>query len=226
MFACQRQLSEEQALETAEYFELAPIETKYFRLLVRHASVSTTKLRQTIHAELEELRAAAQSIATRVRTEKTLGEKESAEFYSNWLYTACRLYCSTSASGRSADEIAARFGIPRPRALEILGFLVSTGRCVTEKDLYRMGPQSTFVAKGSPFLGRHHTNWRLQGLRAFEELSDAELMFTGVMSVSRADFTRLRERVAEFLNEFSKTVKVSPAEEIACLNMDFFWIRK
>lgn len=59
-----------------------------------------------------------------------------------------------------------------------------------------------------------------------EELSESELMFTGPVSLSKKDFEILREETIAFIKSFLDRVHASPAEEIACLNLDFFWIKK
>jgi hypothetical protein len=51
-------------------------------------------------------------------------------------------------------------------------------------------------------------------------------MYTAPVSLSRADFRALREEMVQFVQKFLKKVHASPAEEIACLNLDFFWIKR
>ena len=226
VFSGLRDFSEEQALEISEFLQLSPIEEKYFCLLVRLENAGTTKLKQKIKSELSEVKTSAQSLSTRVVTEKTLTDTERSLFYSSWYYSAIRLYSSTHSQGRSLEEIMQRFGLPRVRTLEICNFLTSVQLCTEKNGKYLMGAQSTFVEKGSPFLMKHHSNWRLKALQSVDHLSNEELMFTGVMSISHDDFHRFREQTAEFIKNFSQTVKDSPAEEIACFNIDLFWINK
>ena len=196
------------------------------RLLVRFAGAGTAKLKSKIKNEIEDTKKAAQSISTRLKTERELTDTERAIFYSSWLYPAIRLYCSTSGNGKTLEEIMERFSLPRVKALKLLDFLVQSQLCALSGSHYKMGAQSTFVPQGSPFLNRHHSNWRLKAMQTYESLSEEELMFTGAMSIARKDFELLREKMAGFIKEFSQIVKDSPAEEIACFNMDFFWIRK
>jgi hypothetical protein len=107
-----------------------------------------------------------------------------------------------------------------------LRFLISAGICEERMGRYLMGVQSTFVENGSPFLLKHHSNWRIKALQKSEAISDTEMMYTGQFSLSKKDFNRIRERLAELLKEINKTVKESKAEEIASLNLDWFWIEK
>jgi uncharacterized protein (TIGR02147 family) len=220
-----RDFSEEQALEVCEFLQLSPIESDYFSLLVRHSVAGTAKLKAKLKSDLQKLKQTAKAISTRVSTERSLSDTERSVFYSSWIYAAARLYCSTKKEGRTLEEVAERFSISRQKAAEIIEFLERSGLCVRDDDTYAMGPQSTFVPQGSPYLLRHHTNWRLKAVQAAEVLSEEELMFTGVLSVSRADFILLREKMAGFIKEFSELVKGSPAEDVGCFNMDFFWLK-
>ena len=53
-----------------------------------------------------------------------------------------------------------------------------------------------------------------------------ELMYTGQFSLSKKDFETLRENLTEFLKTTNQVVKESKAEDLACLNVDWFWIGK
>ena len=106
-----------------------------------------------------------------------------------------------------------------------MNFLVSSGLCIFVNGQYQMGTQSTHVGSDSPHLMKHHTNWRLQAIEAIENLDEQELMYTVQVSLSKKDFQKLREEMVQFIKQFLDTVYPSPAEEIANLNIDWFWIR-
>lgn len=220
-----RDFSAEQALEVCEFLKLSANEGKHFRLLVGLASAGTARLRKQLKDEIDESKKSSLALVTRVVSEKPLTDTGRAIFYSNWRYSAVRLYTSTDLHGRTLEEICSQFGLVRTRALEICQFLVSSGLCTLTNDCYQMGAQSTFVEKGSPFLMKHHANWRIKAIQASDDLADDELMFTGVMSISKADFTQLREEIAAFIGKSSRLVKDSIAEEVACLNFDFFKVK-
>jgi len=65
-----------------------------------------------------------------------------------------------------------------------------------------------------------------KSLQQADQITEKELMFTSPISISKQDFEKVREQIVMFLKGFSKVVKDSPAEEIACLNIDLFWIQK
>ena len=97
---------------------------------------------------------------------------------------------------------------------------------VIETDgIFSSGPVATHLEKKSPFLIKHHTNWRLKAIQAAESLSDQELMYSANVSISKKDFTVLREELMQVIQRFVEVVKPSPAEDIAQFNLDFFWIK-
>ena len=222
----QRELSTEQGFLLSNYLKLTKFETEYFSWMIQHGRASNPEFQEFTKSKLEELRTEAKKVVKRYPHEKSLSEEERTQFYSSWLFSAIRLFTSTKESGLPVEEIVARFQIPRQRVMEILEFLLRVGLVTEEDDKYRMGPQRTFVEHGSPHVLKHHTNWRLKALQQAENITAKELMFTTPISISKKDFENLREELVVWLKHFSETVKDSPAEEVACLNIDFFWIGK
>ena len=90
---------------------------------------------------------------------------------------------------------------------------------------YTMGVQSTFVERGSPHLMKHHANWRVKAVQDSDLMRETDLMFTGQISLSNSDFLFLRERITEFIKLASERAKDSKAEDVACLNIDWFRVR-
>jgi Domain of unknown function (DUF4423) len=155
-----------------------------------------------------------------------LSDQERAIFYSSPLYTAIQVYTSLGSKGKSLDEICSRFDLTRKQAAEMLKFLVEAGLCAESDGRYTMGIQKTHLGHGSPYLPRHHSNWRVRAIQRSEDLLESELMYTAPVSLSKKDFENLREEMAIFIKKFLDRVHASEAEEIACLNLDFFWIKK
>lgn len=218
-----RDPSSEQSYEISEYLELTSLEQEYFLLLVQLERAGTQRLKSHLQKKLTAVKTEAQKIDNRFAFEKRLSDHDQALFYSSWIYSAIRLFCTTDESGKTMDEICSRFHIPRNQAFEILKFLRSTGVVIEEGDHFKMGVGRTFLEKGSVHVSRHHLNWRMKAMQRLEQMEDDELMFTSPISISTEDFKKLREQIADFIQNFSNLVKESPAEEVACLNIDLFY---
>ncbi len=219
-----RNPSEEQTFELSTYLGHGLLETEYFDLLVRKERAGSENLRGHLEKKLARLKSEALKLAHRVSHDRVLSDEDRAVFYSSWIYSAIHLFSSIKKEGVSLEDISTRFSISRARAVEIIQFLIQSKLVVEKKSRYLMGTQSTWVSQESPHSIKHHTNWRLKAMQKTETVTQQELMYSGQFSISRKDFETLREVLADFLKSANKTVKDSPPEEIACLNIDWFWI--
>lgn len=225
VLADQKNLSLEQAQLLCEYLGFIPTEMEYFLCSVQFQKAGTAKLRAYFKEKLHDLRKSSIELSERVRQDRQLSEEEKAIFYSHWLYAALWLQ-SSCGGGQSLDEIVERFDIPRERVTEILHFLVETRLCLAENGKFLMGPQSVHLARGSAYLTRHHTNWRLRAIEASDQIGADELMYTAPISISKSDLKKLRSRLADLVKEITDVAIASEAEELVCFNLDFFLIQK
>jgi uncharacterized protein (TIGR02147 family) len=225
VFQDKRDFSSEQAILVAQYFNLTASETDYFLNLVQWAKASNRALKNFFHQKIIQAQEASKKLDTRFEHDRTLASEERQIFYSSWHYSAIRIYTSTSEDGRSVEEIVEHFKMPRKIVVEALDFLNKCQLIVEKKNRYHVGPQRTYLEKGHPLLKCHHTNWRQKALNQYEEISADEMMFTSTLSLSRKDFERLREHLAALIKTTSDVMKETQPEDVACLNIDFFWVK-
>lgn len=219
-----KDFSEEQMLMVCEFLGVARLETKYLLALLRRERSGSKKLAEQCQEDIEQIRQQALKVSERLPHERVLSEQEKAVFYSSWIYSAIHLL-STLEKPLSFSEISERLKLPLGKTRAILDFLVFTQMIEEKNGLFVSGSTVTHLEKNSPFLVKHHANWRLQAIQAAETLSDEELMYSGNFSVSKKDFGILREMLMKTIQEFFNIVKPSPAEDIAQFNLDLFWIR-
>ena len=216
----------EQALILTQYLGLIGVEADFFTYLIQAERAGSKDLKLYWNNKLKDIREQSLKISSRVAVDQTLKEEDRAVFYSTPLYSAIRLFTSVEQKGKSLDEICNRFELSRSKASLMLKFLIEKNLCVEKNNRYHIGAQRTHLEQGSPHLLRHHSNWRIRAIRQSEDLTDQELMYTAPVSLSRKDFEGLREEMALFIKSFLDRVHASPAEDIACFNLDFFWIKK
>lgn len=216
----------EQIQKLSEHIGLIGLEADYLAFLNQKERAGSKKLSEYWNEKINEIREKSLQLSSRLKTDKTLTKEQKAIFYSSPIYSAVRLYCSVGAKGKSLDDICTRFGLSRIKASTLVNFLVETDLCVEEDGRYFLGSQKTHLEKSSPHILQHHSNWRLRSLQQYDDLTDQELMYTAPVSLSKDDFQQLREEMVGFIKTFLDRVHASPAEEIACFNLDFFWIKK
>lgn len=213
----------EQAQKVAQFLGLQKIETDYFILLVQINRAGTKDLKDYYIEKREQLKKEGTKLSRRIDINKGLTDLERSVFYSSKIYSSVHLYTSIEQKC-SLEKIMERFKLTRIRTVEIITFLISAGLIYETNGHYIMAAKSTHLDKGSPFLLNHHMNWRAMALEKADHLSDEEMMYTGNFSLSKKDFLKIREELFAHLQKVLKTVHDSPAEELANLNIDFFWM--
>lgn len=214
----------EQAQELTQYLGLQELEADFFILLVQKERAGTKTLRTYFAKKIEGLKQDSRKLTKRIPQDRVLTDTERAIFYSSHLYSSIWLWTSVG-SGKTPDQIANRFSLPRNKAMEILHFLVSVGLCRNNSGVYQMELQRIHLDDDSPFLPRLHANWRVQAIQRSENLEKSELMFTAPISISKKDFAELREEFVQMVQKLSRRVIASEAEDVGCVNIDLFWLK-
>lgn len=216
-----KQLSLEQAVLISDFLGHSRLEQDYFLVLIQLDRAGSERLRQHWADKKDQLQREKSRIHRRLDKHKELNQEQRAEFYSSWLYVA--VWVSTGIDGRQTlSQVARRFGLGRDRAEAILAFLTATGLCVRDGEHFAMGETHIHVPDDSPFVVKHHVNWRMKAIQRMDFRTGQELFFTAPMSVARKDYELIREKLTRTLAEIVGIAKSSRAEDVACLNIDFF----
>lgn len=224
VFRGDRDLSLEQALGVATFIGFTEMERDFFLLLVQKDRAGTHELKVVFEKQLQALHTAAQSLKNRVKHQKFTDE-DKATFYSQWYYSAIRLGVSIPELN-STSAIAEHLNLDRPLVAKVIEFLLKHKLIVEKGDNLEMGPQVTHVGHDSPFVNRHHSNWRLKSLQGMERITDADLYYTGPMALSQEAATSIRKQLIELVEKTTKLASNSDSEVLRCLNIDWFKISR
>lgn len=222
VFRGDRDLTLEQALGVTKFMGLSELERDYFLLLVQKSRAGSHELKSVFEKQLDALRITAQSLKNRVKHQKFTDE-DKATFYSQWYYSAVRLGVSIPNLSTVSD-IADYLKIDRSLIAKVIEFLLKHKLIVQEQGRLNMGPQVTHVGHDSPFVNRHHTNWRLKSLQAMENITDLDLYYTGPMALSKEATKEIRKLLVEFVEKSTKKAASSDSEILRCLNIDWFGV--
>ena len=214
----------EQAMKMAQYLNLTSNEIEYFMNLVQLERASTPELIKYFQQKIKIQKDLSKELHHRVQKDKNLTDEEKATLYSHWLYLATWLLTSLK-KGKTLEQIAEWFNIPKERVESIIKFLVDAQLCQYSNGHFVIGHQSVHIERGSPHLYKHHSNWRLKAIEAADQISSDELMYTAPISISKKDFDTVREKLLQIIKEVTEVALKSEAENIACFNLDFFWLK-
>lgn len=219
-----RELTLEQASLFCDYVKMSDRESDLFIKLVELSRSGNQSLKYRLKRQLEEMRAHYKEVKAHVSPHATeLNDEDKSIFYSSWQYSACRMICSLE-NPPSLDEISKSLNISADRARAILDFLLRTGLIKEEQGRLVLGPSHTHIGSNSPWVARHHLNWRTKNLNKIENITKEELCFTAPFSCSSEDFKLIRESLLSLIKEITQTVSKTKPENVYSVCIDLMKI--
>jgi predicted transcriptional regulator len=219
----ERSFSLEQGVQVGEYLGFDELELKYLLCLIQIERAGTDQLRRILQAELKSLKEKSSELVFSIRKDKILNESEKAQFYSNWFYSGIAVFCSLETP-HSIESLMASTGLSKQRVKQVVSFLLQSGICIERDGILEPGSRSTHLESTSPWISRHHANWRIKAMEKHPSLSESELAYSSPMSLSAKDAKKIREVLMQTVKDVVKIRDPSPCEEAWCLNMDWFRI--
>lgn len=216
-----KDLSLEQAALMSKHFEHTKLEQEFFFIILQIDRAGSHLLKEILLQRKKEIESEKNKLSNRFKNHRQLSDEHRAIFYSSWIYVA--VWAATGiGKGQTATSLSSLFSLPRAKADEVLTFLLQTGLCTESQGLYRPGETHIHVPNESPFVVRHHSNWRIKAIQKMDSRKNDELFFTAPMSIAKKDFQVIREKLNLAIKEIVEVVTHSESEEIVCLNIDMF----
>lgn len=219
------QFSLEQAEQISRFLGLSRDESHYLLLLVQHARAGTSQLREIFEAQIRAALERRLSLKERLGI-RTMSEKEQPIYFGSWHFAA--VHCALTVEKLTTREaIACYLDLPLARVAEVLEILVSMGIAVEgEKGRFQVGPTRIHLGHDAHMIARHHTNWRLQAMMAFERAGASDQHYSSVVSISKEDAVRIKKDLLKAIEHTKEIIKESPGEELYCFSLDFFGLSR
>lgn len=217
----EKTLTPDQTSELSDFLGLNEIESDYLHLLVDWDRAGGHRYREKLQRKITYLQEQSRRIGKRVPRHKELNDEQRAIYYSSWIYTGIRNLTAVPGFD-NIDAIAEHLHLESGTVTRVIRFLVENGLCQEEKGKMTYGPASTHVDKDSPFVNKHHQNWRFQAIQHMERRRDEDIFFTSPMSLSKHAAEEIRKLLPNFIQSIMKISGPSPSEVVACLNIDWF----
>jgi uncharacterized protein (TIGR02147 family) len=221
VLAGERHFNLEQAEAAARFFALRDDETEFFFLLVERQRAGTPELRRNLNRRIQSRRTDYREIKKRIRITKSISSADQALYYSSWHYQAVHSLLSIPDYQQSA-KIATRLNLPTERVSSILEFLLDKGLIRETSNGYQSTETQIHLPRTSPLIAKLHSNWRVQTLSALENLKDDDYHYSGLVSLSAEDVSKVREIMTKALASSIEVVKPSREEKLCVLAMDFY----
>jgi uncharacterized protein (TIGR02147 family) len=217
----EKSLTPDQTSDLADTMALTEIESDYLHLLVDHDRAGNLKYRDKLMRKMKLLQAQSRQVGKRVPRHIELSDQQKAIYYSSWIYTGVRNLTAIEEMG-TVGAIAEHLHLDSAIVTRVIRFLIENGLCKEAGGQITYGPASTHVDNDSPFVNKHHQNWRFQSIGKMENKNEDDLFFTSPMSLSRAAVLEIRTLLPAVIQNVMKISGPSKSEVTACLNIDWF----
>lgn len=216
----------EQAEKLSAYLSHNDHEKSYLLLLVQQARAGTETLKKYFESQLHSLREARNQIRSRYEENKNLSAEQQAEFYSAWYYIAIHLCLQLGIDQR--DLMAEKLGLDVAQVNATLEFFLRSGFAKTDAEgKWQALHPSTFLPGNSPFIIQHHTNWRLQAVRALQTPTPNDIHYSAVSTLTKKEIPLLRNLLLQTIDDFRKKFGAEPNEtEMYAFTLDLFPLLK
>lgn len=216
-----KHFSLETAAEITEYLGLNEKESEYFLLLIEHQRAGAFKLKKILEKKIEREQQAGSALQNRLAADRQMTNDEKMQFYSSWMYSAIRILSALPDMG-NAKVISQKLNIPLSLANDIINFLLEKNLCIQKNNRITYGPHRTHVGKDSPFVIKHHQNWRIKGFQSIELRRDEDLFFTQPMAMSFEAAEKIRLMLPGIIEQILAISGPSESEVVRCFNLDWY----
>lgn len=215
------QLTIEQAVGLAVFWNLTEIEKDYFINLVSYARAGNEKTRKHFRNKIDQARHDQANLTKRIQEKTILPEASAAIFYSNWQYLAITILISIPQY-RSVKEIAHRLNLSEELVKKTLNQLLELGTVTNSGNEWFATNYNIHIPRESQFNSLNHSHWRQKAVQnSFLSLPD-DVHYTSVCTLSLTDVQNMKELMLQFIDQTRKIVAPSKEEEIYCLTCDWF----
>ena len=214
----------EQGEAINEFFSHAPEEATFFLLLLQIERAGTPSLRRRIQSYIDEIHERRKQLRNRLTELKTVLDLEAqAQYYSSWHYAA--IHALVSVPGfQSPEIIAQRLRISPKKAAQAIDFLLSIKILSQNKKTNKIeiGTARIHLGINSPFIYKHHLNWRLQAMNVLENGARENLHYSSAVSLSHADVEKIHEILLRAIKDAKELIKESKEQVTMGFCIDFF----
>ena len=219
-------LNPEQAEGCNRFFGHGKAESLYFLSLVHYARAGTEHLRQFYLDQLKEIADEQRLLKNKLGLKKALSSENQAIFYSSWDYLAVHIAVSIPEF-QEKQALAKALGLSLDRVAEVLEFLLEIGLVKQHKGKFEITESGIHLGAGSPFLVKHHTNWRVQSLRSLDQMKSEDLHYSSVVSCNSEDVPKIREILVTAIDQIRTVVRESKSEDsLMSYCLDLFPVSK
>jgi uncharacterized protein (TIGR02147 family) len=221
VFKEDKTLTSDQTSELSDFLGLTELEADYLHLLVEWKRAGSSRYKEKLQKKIQKLQEQSKKIGNRVPRTKELSNEQKSIYYSNWLYTGIRNLTAIPEC-KSVNSLARYLHLEPATVAPIVLFLIENGLCIDDEGKITYGPSAIHIDRDSPFVNKHHQNWRIKAIQKMDLKKNEDLFFTGPLSLSREAYDEIFKLLPTVIQKIMKISGPSNSEVVSCLNIDWF----
>lgn len=216
-------LTPDQAYLLSDQLTINRDERKYFLLSVELGRATTPSFRKHIEQEMLDLKNKHHEVSRQVKDRGIGDPLQEAMYYSMWYWAALHLLVSCKGY-QTAAALSERLNLPHETIEKTMRQLEEWGLVNKKGQAWAHAGPSIHLRPDSPFLVRHHENWRKRAVDRAHLLGTQNINYTALYSIDEKHKEQIRELCLQLINESRNLAGASPTQDVHCLNIDFFSI--
>jgi uncharacterized protein (TIGR02147 family) len=217
----EKTFTSDQTSDLSDFLGLTEMESDYLHLMVELSRSGSHRYKEKLQRKIKKFQDQSKQIGNRVPRNKELTNEQKSIYYSSWLYTGIR-NLTALADCKNINSLSKYLNIEPSVINQIVRFLIENGLCIDNSGKITYGPASIHIDKESPFVNKHHQNWRIKSIQQMDLKKENDLFFTGPMSLSQEAFDEILKLLPTVIQAVMKISGPSTSEVVACLNIDWF----
>jgi transcriptional regulator with XRE-family HTH domain len=213
--------SQEQAYLIANFLNLGELETAYFVELINLEKATIPAYKKHVEGLLQDLHSKIEKPVDSTDRPHTLTLSEEKIYYSSYRYGAVWL-CSMISSMNDVDSICKLLSLDRKTVEVIAKFLVEIDLCKWQDGRLVPGPQFLEIKGSSPHIESFLSIWRLHALNSIPNRKPKNFHYSAPMAMGAEASVHVQAILDRALAEIQAVVFRYPADQVRCLNVDFF----
>jgi uncharacterized protein (TIGR02147 family) len=216
-------LSHDQAIRVAAFFQLSEDETAFFLDLLNRDRAGSSEAKAYFQALIDRKRAERRVFQKRARLSSTLESSQEVTYLSRWTHPLAHAALQIP-SYRNPRTLSRLLGLSLAETVDVLQTLSSLKLARKEGDSWLPTKAGLHIGRDSPLAGNFHANWRMKTATELvgRKRGLRHSCFSSVFAISPEVAERVREALLKVLEQARQEMLESPPEELYSLCLDFY----
>ncbi len=213
-------LSFEQGMGLARYWNLNHDETDYFLLLIQWDRAGQDDLKNFLNQKMTIIKKNHEVIKNKFSHNLIDNSEVEKTYYSTWYWSAIHVIVSIPEY-QTEDKIAKRLNLDASEVGKILNHLQQFGLVAKRNQKWILVKGNLHLSKESPMNFVNHLNWRIKAVQN-SSLNQDGVHFTSVYSISKEDYQHFKNLILDLIEKTRKLISPSKEEELIAFMCDIF----